>query len=295
MQHTSTQGPSFRLGDLPPRHVPPIVAIAVFVTMTVPTAFALGFGGIAFGITHLYTDPLAHFGPGANASFANATVDSYEHRENKGKHSGDYVFMTVNVDDEFVEIVRYMPGIGAHHLSRAVQVRVDPAHPSRAEAPGMHVAEAPVFFVFGLPLAIALASFVFCVVRARRRLWLLEHGKLTRARRINYQVRRGSKNKQTHVVTFEFEADGVTREHEVKTSSYPTSLMDQDEELLLFDPERPTRAFLLDELSIAPRHDSAGTVGATNMMPFVFSTIGWCVALVLFVGGFVYPYVQNAR
>jgi len=295
MQSTSTHGLAFRLGDLPPRHIPASVSLAVMLTLTVPTAFALGFGGLFFAITNRHADPLAHLGPGDGAKPSTATIDSIHHQKNKGRHTGDYVFMTADVDGRSVPIVRYIHGESAHTLHGAVELRIDPAHPSRAHVPGMHVGEVPVALALGLPFALALLSFTWTFVRARRRLWLLEHGKLTSARRVDYTVRRGSKNKQTHIVTFEYEVDGVTREHIVKTSRHPAGLLDQDEEPLLYDPDRPTRAFAIDELSIEPRHDETGAVGATKMQPFVLSAIGWCVGLALFVGGLVYPYVVNAR
>lgn len=295
MQSTSTQGLSFRLGDLPPRHLPASLSFAVILTMTVPTAFAIGFGGFFFAITHRHADPLALLGPGDGAGPSTATIDSIQHQKNKGRHSGDYVFMSAVVDGRSVPIVRYIHGESAHNLSGAVELRIDPAHPSRAHVPGMQVGEVPAVFALGFPFVLALISFVWTFVRARRRLWLLQHGRLTSARRVDYTVRRGSKNKQTHIVTFEYEVDGVTREHIVKTSRHPAGLLDQDEEPLLYDPDRPTRAFAIDELSIEPRHDETGTVGATKMQPFVLSAIGWCIAVAVLIAGFAYPILENTR
>ncbi|HKR64378.1 MAG TPA: DUF3592 domain-containing protein, partial [Thermoanaerobaculia bacterium] len=137
----------------------------------------------------------------------------------------------------------------------AVTVEYDPTHPERSRIEGMRRAEFSPFvaFVVIFPL-IGYIVLTFCTFLGRRRTHLLQNGEfamgvLTAKRATNMTVNK----RPVMELTFEFKGrDG--RVHEAKArSSTPAALEDEAQEPLLYDPEDPSTAYVLDEVPSRPQ------------------------------------------
>jgi hypothetical protein len=294
MQQTPTQALAFRLGESPPRRITWVMRVAVWLTLTFTGAFPVGFGG-AFALATLFrVDPLAYLGPGDRAVTVTGDVVSFSHHKSKGRHTGDTAIVSFIVDGRAYEIARYTSGDSLHLMSGEVTVDVDPRHPSRARVHGMRVADAGMPFLVGVMGLLALGMTTWGTVRARKRLWLLENGLFTQATLLDHEQRKGSKGKVTHVLTFEYQVGVEAFTHVVKTQSDPQRLLDEEGERILYDPQKPERAFVLDELELQPRHDETGAVGYTKKAPVVRAALFWAVAMALAVASVAYPLTANA-
>ncbi|MGD8453005.1 MAG: DUF3592 domain-containing protein [Phycisphaerae bacterium] len=84
----------------------------------------------------------------------------------------------------------------------------------------------------------------------------LAHGRLLDKKTTNTRIN----NRMVYKLTFAFEADdGVTYEA-IARSHEPEKLEDEADELLLYDPLRPEKAVLLDNLPGQPRFDEFGQI-----------------------------------
>ncbi|MCB0166234.1 MAG: hypothetical protein KDI79_18535 [Anaerolineae bacterium] len=120
-----------------------------------------------------------------------------------------------------------------------------------------------VFCLVGLFPAIGLAFVGFGLISGLRASHLLRHGKVAQGRLIEKTPTNTRINDQTvYKLTFAFTADDGRQYQAIARSHQPHNLEDEDQEQLLYDPHRPTRAVLLDNLPGAPSIDDSGYIFA---------------------------------
>ncbi|MCB0222637.1 MAG: DUF3592 domain-containing protein [Anaerolineae bacterium] len=146
-----------------------------------------------------------------------------------------------------------------------------------------------VFCVVGLFPAIGLAFVGFGFLSGLRASRLLRHGKIAQGRLIEKSPTNTRINNQTvYKLTFAFTADDGRQYQAVARSHQPGNLEDEDQEQLLYDPHRPTRAVLLDNLPGAPSIDDSG---------YIFTDPGRCwrslllPTIALFINGLAFIFV----
>jgi len=141
-----------------------------------------------------------------------------------------------------------------------VQIEYKAGDPSRSRIMGMRRGEFGPFvlFVVIFPLA-GLGILVPSTRVGRKRTYLLRCGVLTTGvlkskRATNVTVN----NRRVFALTFEFTArDGRHFETEAK-SSQPQKLEDEAQEPLLYDPDNPSIAYLLDDAPARPKMEMNG-------------------------------------
>ncbi|HEX7150719.1 MAG TPA: DUF3592 domain-containing protein [Thermoanaerobaculia bacterium] len=143
---------------------------------------------------------------------------------------------------------------------QVVDVQVDPDEPERSRIIGQRRA---VFGPFGLIAIVfpALGAIFLAVgaMKGGRRIALLQRGLLAEGKFVSSRPTNVKVNRQrVHELTFAFTArDG--RRYEMKTQTHDTArLRDDAREPLLYDPEDPAFAYLLDETPARPRFDAHG-------------------------------------
>jgi hypothetical protein len=135
-----------------------------------------------------------------------------------------------------------------------------------------------------LPLFLLAAggTFVWGIFQGFRQHQLLVHGLPAEGKLIAHETHRGSSNRRHHL-TFAFrtrEGDDVATEVSVRSAA---RLTDDAQEPLLYDPDKPERALLLDELPGSPRLNEAGTFQLTSPLRMI-GIVAWNAgALALFL------------
>jgi Protein of unknown function (DUF3592) len=247
----------------PPRSVPGSLAIASLFNGFAQIAWGVfGLGMIFFWVFPMNADLsfISVRGPLAEAAGEVVRVEetafSEGRRNAKPIYANHYVYF---VADRPLTGVSYSVGVRAEPGQR-VTVEYPEANPARSRIAGMR--RAP-FGRWALALAVfPLAGLVMLVVASGngwRRTRLLGHGhlapgKLVRKRPTNAKVN----GRVVHELTFEFTGrDGRRHEMTARTSA-PERLEDEKREPLLYDPARPSRAYLLDRAPSRPRFGTTG-------------------------------------
>lgn len=122
---------------------------------------------------------------------------------------------------------------------------------SYIDAPGFRASQAPWWvglFVLIFP-AVGLGFIVPSVLKGRKDIQLLTHGKLTLAELVNKEATNTSVNDETvYKMTFAYTVKKKTYHTMVRTHD-TWKLEDEDEERLLYLPQNPEKAILLDNVS----------------------------------------------
>jgi Protein of unknown function (DUF3592) len=153
----------------------------------------------------------------------------------------------------------YTTGNGASE-GEEVTVEYKPADPAKSRIAGMRTGQfgKGVLFVVIFPL-VGFLILYFSSRGGLKRARLLKTGLFTTGKLIDKEPTNMTVNKQrVYELTFEFTArDGRRCEAKARTHM-PERLQDEHEEPLLYDPENPSEAFLLDELPSRPEINGVG-------------------------------------
>ena len=244
----------------PPRRVP----LSLWLTNVFNAASQAGWAFFGFGMIFFWT-----FVMQADLSFATfrnatgrATGRVLETREtgaseNKQKvHASHYQY---SVAGRTFEGTSYTTG-GAPAQGDEVEVEFDEGNPSRSRIAGMR--RAPfgpgVLFVILFP-AIGLIWLVLATRSGIRRNHLLAQGILTQATFKKMEATNVRVNRRTvYALHFEFTDRLGQRQQTTARTTDVERLRDDATEPLLYDPERPSRAYLLDELPARPTVEQNG-------------------------------------
>jgi hypothetical protein len=141
-----------------------------------------------------------------------------------------------------------------------VTVEYEAGDPSRSRIEGMRRGQfgPAVLFVLIFPLA-GLGILIPAMLMGRRRSYLLRHGVFTTGVLKSKSATNMTVNKRrVFALTFEFTGRDGRRHEAVTRSSLPQQLEDDSQEPLLYDPENPSKAFLLDEAPARPKLEMNG-------------------------------------
>ena len=154
----------------------------------------------------------------------------------------------------------YTTGV-SYAEKQAVRVEYLGDPPTASRIVGARTALWPWWGVFSaiIPVA-ALVMAAFALRAGLRRVRLLRTGKTARAKLISKEPTRTRINgKPVMWLNYEFQVNGVT--HKARTSSHkPEKLVDEAEELLIYDPDDPKHSILVDALPGKISVDDDGTV-----------------------------------
>lgn len=243
-----------------PRYVPPSLQIVNFFNVIAQVGWAIfGFGMIFFWafVTNADFSFVNFRGPYGTVNGkvtrvveTGASVNRSQVRANHYQYS---------LDGNLLEGVSYSTGQSVSP-EETVQIEFALSDPSRSRITGQRRAlfGPGVSFVTIIPL-IGLAILIPATISGIRRNRLLREGLLTTGTlksksRTNVTVN----NRPLYELIFEFTArDG--RHHEAKArSTFTERLEDEAQEPLLYDPNDPTRAFVLDQAPARPEIEPNG-------------------------------------
>jgi Protein of unknown function (DUF3592) len=244
----------------PPRTVPASLAIANLFNGLAQLGWALfGFGMLFFWLFAMSADVsfITFRGPLAETEGEVVRVERTGASEGKRPiYANHYTYF---VGGQPTTGVSYSLG---HRADPGQRVTVEYAseHPTRSRIAGMrrNTFGPGALFVALFPLA-GLTLLIVATAIGWKRIRLLRTGYLAVGTLKDKQPTSATVNKRVvYELTFEFAGrDG--RRHELKKrTSLPERLEDEAQEPLLFDPDRPSRAYLLDE---APSRPKLGTRG----------------------------------
>jgi hypothetical protein len=248
----------------PPRSVPGSLAIANLFNGFAQVAWAvLGVGMVFFWIFPMNADysVVSFRGPLAEATGEVVRVERTSFSEGSKSRSrpvyaSHYVYF---VADRPLTGTSYSVGRPAEPGQR-VTVEYAEADPARSRIAGMRRAPfGPWAMALGIvPLAgLVMLGFASAIGWKRTRLLRAGHlvmGRLKHKRPTSTKVN----GRVVHELTFEFGGrDGRRHEVTVRTSA-PERLEDEKQEPLLYDPARPSRAYLLDQAPSRPRFGPTG-------------------------------------
>jgi hypothetical protein len=155
----------------------------------------------------------------------------------------------------FTSAVNYAPG-------RSVTVEYIAKQPERSRIEGLRTAPfgaVMLFFLLIFPvLGLLMALYPF--IQGLKALPLLKEGILTQAQ-LHHEERTGSRinDRPVYLMKFAFQARHDGRIYEVSTRTHePERLRDQQDEAVLYDPQNPAQAILLDGL---PQRIQIGSSG----------------------------------
>jgi len=177
------------------------------------------------------------------------------------------------VDDKEYRSASYAVGVRLP-AGRMVTVQYLANDPAFARIRGMrtNVFSPAVLFVMLFPLT-GLGLVVFALSRGAKACRLLRDGIPAIAKLIAKQATRVKENKRTvYKLTFEFQTgDGRAARATARTNS-PEKFQDADEPLV-YDPEKPDRAVMLDNLPGEPHIGEDGHVYCRQPMRALFSIV----------------------
>jgi hypothetical protein len=186
------------------------------------------------------------------------SVETTNCSENGGTvYAHHYSFVTEN--GARVEGTSYRVG-ALLESDRLVPVQYVPSNPRLSRIEGMRTRPFSVMVLFVLVFPLIGYAFAFAQWRAGSRAirllrsGLLAYGKLARTEATNVSVN----NRPVLRMTFDFEAQDGASHLATARSSTPECLTDSRRELLLYLPERPESAVLLDSLPTSPSLTEAG-------------------------------------
>ena len=251
----------------PPRRVPPSLRVVNFFNPWAQGGWALfGFGMIFFWV----------FAGNADYSFATfrdvtgravgRVLETEQTGASEGKrpvHSAHYEF---SVAGRTFEGTSYVTG-PAPDSGANVDIEFDEDDPSRSRIAGMRRAmfgpAAAVVTVFPF---IGLVFLLFGTRSGVRRNRLLQRGMFTRGKLISVEPTNMTVNRRrVMALKFEFQ-DRLGQKHvAVARTSETERLEDEASEALLYDPENPSYAYLLDEVPSRPQVEMNGDLKGRPM------------------------------
>jgi hypothetical protein len=145
-----------------------------------------------------------------------------------------------------------------------VAVEFDPAQPDRSRIQGTRRAPFGPFVLFVVIFPVIGVVIVLAgLPRGVRQVQLLRSGRPARGRILDVRATNVTINDQPVMeLTFEFTTEDGARVRAVDRTLRPQVVEDDEEEELLYDPQRPHRATLLDHLPGSPRVDAKGRLHA---------------------------------
>jgi hypothetical protein len=156
-----------------------------------------------------------------------------------------------------------------------VDVEYQAGHPEKSRIAGMRRAMFGPFVLFVVIFpAIGLILLVVAMRIGMKRNHVLREGVFTTGVLKDIQPTNMQVNRQTVMaLTFEFTArDGQRHEVEARTTN-PARLQDEAQEPLLYDPNNPTKAWVLDDAPARPAMGMNGELVGSPVRAFAFSIL----------------------
>ena len=123
--------------------------------------------------------------------------------------------------------------------------------------------------------------------RRRRSVQLLAHGRVAYATLANKTELAGSRDNKIYLLRFTFEDGGVERTIELRTQQ-PKLLTDDRSEQIVYVPEEPEKAELVDALPGQPRVSIDGTISADGQLLAALGALGlFCLAVLVCLIGLI--------
>jgi hypothetical protein len=248
----------------PPRRVPFSLSIVNSLNGLTQIGFAVfGFGSIFFWgfVTNADFSFLTFRGEHANVSGVVTRIVDTSASEGRRKIRANHYQYSV-AGRTFDGVSFSNKGDVSEGDRVTVEYRVDAPEQSRIEGQRRKMFSAGVAFVTIFPL-IGLALLVGAIRWGGRRARLLRDGVLTTGVLIGKRPTNTTVNKRrVFELDFEFTARDGRKYIAKARSSITDRLEDERQELLLYDPEKPNDAVLIDEDSSRPRLDETGGLAA---------------------------------
>ena len=167
--------------------------------------------------------------------------------------------------------VAYATG-SAKSVGERVEIEYRAATPEQSRIPGMRRAMFSPFVLFVLLFPAIGAAFVYGAYRVgRRRNHALANGLLTTGRLVEKNRTNMTVNDQpVWEMVFEFTARDGRKHRATASTTNPERLEDEHTEPLLYDPDDPSRAYVLDE---APARPEVNGVGELLARPAAFGRL----------------------
>jgi len=169
-----------------------------------------------------------------------------------------------------------------------VTVEYPAASPTHATIQGMRrTTFGPAVLLVTIFPGLGLIFVLFGIVQGSRACYLLANGRLAMGTKKSKERTNAQINRQyVYRMTFEFTGDdGQT--YQASANTVDTSVLeDEAQEALVFDPQRPTRAVMLDSLPGSPEFDDTGNIqpkglrawlGAVVLPALVMTGLGYYV------------------
>ncbi|HEX6178719.1 MAG TPA: DUF3592 domain-containing protein [Thermoanaerobaculia bacterium] len=155
--------------------------------------------------------------------------------------------------------VAYSTG-SSKSVGERVEIEYKPATPAQSRIPGMRRAMFSPFVLFVLIFPAVGAAFVYAAFRVgRRRNHALEHGLLAAGRLVEKNPTNMTVNdRPVWEMVFEFTARDGQKHRATANTTDAERLEDEHTEPLLYDPEDPSRAYVLDEAPARPEVNDVG-------------------------------------
>lgn len=258
----------------PPRQIPLLLAIQLLfsgVLCTLGWVF-LGFGMIFVWIFAANTDPFAFFVFHGHLETARGVVTSVEETdfsEGGSEHTPGtpiyrlcYRFSYQGHDFEGASYRLRAPRKSIHDVT----IEFPAGRPNRSRIRGMRSAVfGPFALIAAIFPAIGLLFVVFTLRRGFKRIQFLKHGELASGELVAKEPTNTQINNQTvYKMTFAFQT-ALGKKAEITVRTHETERLEDDQlELLLYDPVKPTRGTTLDNLPGSPRIEKDGTISIRN-------------------------------
>ena len=251
----------------PPRRVPTSMALLnVFNGFAQIGWFVFGFGMIFFWAFAGNADfsVITFRGDIATTSGKVTSVEETGASENESPvKAAHYQY---SVAGEWLKGTSYTTG-GSPGVGEEVTVEYASSNPLRSRIEGMRRAQfGPWAIIVSIFPLIGFLILYFAGKSGLKRTRLLRTGIFTTGKLAGKEPTNMTVNdRRVYELTFAFTSrDGRRCEATARTSD-PTRLEDESQEPLLYDPEDPSRAFLLDELSGRPEIDGLGELQGRPM------------------------------
>ena len=243
----------------PPRRVPLSLRVVNFFNGGAQIGWGVfGFGMIFFWVFAGNADfSKLTFHPDGRVFGRVTSVADTNASENKSSiHATHYQY---SVAGELYNGTSYTTG-GTPAVEDEVTIEYDEDNPSRSRIEGMRRSMfGPWAAIVAIFPAIGLAFLIPCTLWGRKRNRLLREGLLTTGKVIDVRPTNMTINKQpVWEVVYEFHDRNGQRREASARSTDTTRLQDEDAEPLLYDPNDPTKACVLDEAPARPKFDLNG-------------------------------------
>jgi len=163
----------------------------------------------------------------------------------------EYFYTYKLLDGSEYEGVSYMEGDSGIELGSEVQVEYVKDNPEISRIQGMRNSEFGVLVVVlvGIFPLIGLILFYFGFSKSLKHLRILKIGEIAYGKYLYREATNVSVNERTvFKLTFEFTARNGRTYKAIAKTHQPERLQDEEEEMLVYDPNKPEAAVLLDSL-----------------------------------------------